>query len=53
MLSDGGKENGEKKKATIGPISKKATLILHEHTFLVHFFAVVLHEYNVKLPETS
>ena len=54
MLSDGGKENGEKKKATIGPISKKATLILHvQHTFLVHFFAVVLHEYNVKLPETS
>ena len=53
MLSDGGKENGEK-KATIGPISKKATLILHvQHTFLVHFSAVVLHEYNVKLPETS
>ena len=43
-----------KKKATIGPISKKATLILHvQHTFFVHFFAVVLHEYNVKLPETS
>ena len=53
MLSDGGKENGEKKKATIGPISKKATLILHvQHTFLVHFFAVVLHDHNVKLPET-
>ena len=54
MLSDGGKENGEKKKATIGPISKKATLILHvQHTFLVHFSAVVLHEHNVNLPETS
>ena len=53
MLSDGGKENGEK-KTTIGLISKKATLILHvQHTFFVHFFAVVLHEYNVKLPETS
>ena len=22
-------------------------------TFLVHFFVVVLHDYNVKLPETS
>ena len=22
-------------------------------TFFVHFFAVVLHDYNVKLPETS
>ena len=54
MLSDGGKENGEKKKTTIGLISKKATLILHvQHTFFVHFFSFVLHEYNVKLPETS
>ena len=24
-----------------------------QHTFLVHFFAVVLHDYNVKLPEVS
>ena len=24
-----------------------------EHTFFVHFFAVVLHEYNEKFPETS
>ena len=24
-----------------------------QHTFFVHFFAVVLHDYNVKLPETS
>ena len=24
-----------------------------QHTFLVHFFAVVLHDYKVKLPETS
>ena len=23
-----------------------------QHTFFVHFFAVVLHDYNVKLPET-
>ena len=38
-------------KNSIGLINKKATL--HEHTFFVHFFAVVLHDYNVKLPETS
>ena len=50
MLSGKGNENGD--KTTIGLISKKATL--HEqHTFFVHFFAVVLHDYNVKLPETS
>ena len=24
-----------------------------QHTFFVHFFAVVLHDYNIKLPETS
>ena len=24
-----------------------------QHTFFVHFFAAVLHDYNVKLPETS
>ena len=24
-----------------------------KHTFFVHFFAVVLHDYNVKLPDTS
>ena len=24
-----------------------------QHNFYVHFFAVVLHDYNVKLPETS
>ena len=40
------------KKTTIGLISKKATL--HEqHTFFVDFFAVVLHDFNVKLLETS
>ena len=42
-------ENGE--KTTIGLISKKATFHV-QHTFFVHFFAVVLHDYNVKLPET-
>ena len=50
MLSDGGNQNGE--KTTIGLISKKATLHV-QHTFYVHFLAVVLHDYNVKLPETS
>ena len=40
------------KKTTINLISKKATLHV-QHTLLVHFFAVVLHDYNVKLPETS
>ena len=40
------------KKTAIGLISKKA--ILHvQHTSFVHLFAVVLHDYNVKLPETS
>ena len=32
-----------------GLISKKTTLHL-QHTFLVHFFAIVLHDYNLKLP---
>ena len=50
MLSGEGNENGE--KTTIGLISKKATLHV-QHTFFVHFFAVVLHDCNVKLPETS
>ena len=50
MLSGEGNENGEKTK--IGLISKKATWHV-EHTFFVHFFAVVLHDYNVKLPEAS
>ena len=45
------KKNNNNKK-TIGLISKKATLHV-QHTFFVHFFAVVLHDYNVKLPETS
>ena len=50
MLSGEGNEKGEKTR--IGLISKKVTLHV-QHTFLVHFFAVVLHDYNVKLPETS
>ena len=50
MLSGEGNA-GERWKTTIGLISKKATLHV-QHTFFVHFFAVVLHDYNVKLPET-
>ena len=46
-----GEENENGEKATIGLISKKATLHV-QHTFFVHFFAVVLHDYNVKLSET-
>ena len=34
-------------KTTIGLIIKKATLHM-QHTFFVHFVAVVLHDYNVK-----
>ena len=49
-LGGEGNEDG-KKKTTIGLIFKKATLHV-QHTFFVHFFAVVLHDYNVKLPET-
>ena len=50
MLSGESNKNGEKTK--IGLISKKATLHV-QHTFFVHFVAVVVHGYNVKLPENS
>ena len=50
MISGEGNQNGE--NTAIGLISKKATLFV-QHTFFVHFFTVVLHDYNVKLPETS
>ena len=49
MLSGEGNKNGE--KTTIGLINKKATLHV-QHTFFEHFFAVVLHDYNMKLSET-
>ena len=49
MLRGEGNENCE--KTTIGLISKKTTLHV-QHTFFVHFFAVVWHDY-VKRPETS
>ena len=47
MLSGEGNA-GERRKTTIDLISKRATLHV-QHTFFVHFFAVVLHDYNVKL----
>ena len=52
MLSGEGNENGKKTKTTIGLTSKKATLHV-QHFFFVHFFAVVLHDCYVKLPESS
>ena len=51
MLSGEGNA-GERWKTKIGLIRKTATLHV-QHTFLVHFFDVVLHDYNVKRPETS
>ena len=51
MLSGEGNA-GEQWKTTIGLIRKKATLHV-QHTFFMHFFAFVLHDHNVKLPETS
>ena len=50
MLSGEGNAR-ERWKTTIGLISKKATLHV-QHTFFVHFFAFVLHDYNAKLTET-
>ena len=50
LLSGEGNENGE--KTSTGLICKKTTLHV-QHTFFVHFFAVVLHDHNEKLSETS
>ena len=50
MLSGEGNENGE--KTTICLLSKKTTLHM-QHTFFVLFFAVFLHDHNLKLPKTS
>ena len=43
MLSGEGNENGE--KANISLIWKKKATLHVQHTFFVHFFAVVLHDY--------
>ena len=50
MLSGEGNQNGEKNNNRSS--WQKKTLHL-QHTCFVHFFAVVLHDYKVKLPETS
>ena len=50
MLSGEVNENGEKKHKRL--ISKKTTLHA-QHTFFVHFFSIVLQDYNVKSLETS
>ena len=47
MLSGEGNA-GERWKTTIGLVSKKSNFARAAH-FFVHFFAVVLHEYNMKL----
>ena len=54
MLSGEGMQRRKtvKKKNNGSNQQIKATLHV-QHTFFVHFFAVVLHDYNVKLPETS
>ena len=36
----------------INLISRERTLYV-QHTIFVHFFAIVLHDYHVKLPKTS
>ena len=48
MLSDEGNENGE--KTTIGLTDKKATLHV-QHTFFVHFFAVIISAFRFRLIE--
>ena len=50
MLSGDDNENSQKQSVDL--VSKITTLHM-QHTFFVHFFAVVLHDYNEKLPETS
>ena len=47
-----GERNENSEKTTIGLISKKA-LCSCSTLFFVHFFAVVLHDCNVNIPETS
>ena len=49
MLKGDSKENGKK---SIGLISKNKTTLWRGAHFLVHFFAIVLHDYNVTLAVT-
>ena len=50
MLSGDRQHRGEKQQQVL--LAKKQ-LCYVKHTFFAHFFAVVLHDYNVKLSETS
>ena len=50
MLSGDGNENKQKKSVRL--ISKN-NFARAAHFFIVHFFAIVLHDYDEKLPETS
>ena len=52
MLTKRRRQWKQRKKKTIGLISKQNNFAREAH-FFVHFFAVVLHDDNVKLPETS
>ena len=47
MLSGDDNENSQKRSVDL--VSKITTLHM-QHTFFVHFFAFVLHDYNEKLP---
>ena len=47
MQSGEGDAGEQRKKQQYVYVAKK------QLTFFVHFFVVVLHDYNVKLPETS
>ena len=57
MLNDGGNENDKtntqtrkKQYLSLATTKKKTTTTLHvQHTFFLHFFVVVLHDYSVKL----
>ena len=49
MLKGDSKENGKK---SIGLISKNKTTLQRGAHLFVHFFAIVLHDYNVTLPVT-
>ena len=51
ILLKQGNKNGEKKKSNRSNLQENNLHV--QYTFLYIFFAVVLHDYNVKLPETS
>ena len=53
MLSGDGNENGQNKISYKANWEKNTFAGCGTISFFVHFFVVVLHDYNVKLPETS